>query len=186
MRNFLALVSLFFCILSATTAAHANEYQLLISKKDKELIVEKAGHIVRKYHIASGKGGEGTKRLRGDNKTPLGQYRVASVKESSRFYYFIQLDYPNLIDAWYGYKNEIIDANNFKRIATAYKKREAPPQDTELGGFIGIHGLGITNDEKLNIHESFDWTGGCIALTNEEINDLKRFVAIGTPVIIRE
>jgi len=168
------------------TSASANEYQLLVSKKNNELIVEKSGQIVKKYHIASGKGGKGTKRLRGDSKTPLGRYRVASVKESSRFHFFIQLDYPNLIDAWYGYKNEIIDANNFKRIATAYKKREAPPQDTELGGFIGIHGLGITNEEKLNIHESFNWTEGCIALTNEEINELKNFIAIGTQVIIRE
>ena len=139
------------------------------------LSLKNLDRVVKKYHIASGKGGKGTKRLRGDSKTPLGRYRVASVKESSRFHFFIQLDYPNLIDAWYGYKNEIIDANNFKRIATAYKKREAPPQDTELGGFIGIHGLGITNEEKLNIHESFNWTEGCIALTNEEINELKNF-----------
>tara|TARA_R110000782_G_scaffold266977_3_gene361907 strand:- start:892 stop:1401 length:510 start_codon:yes stop_codon:yes gene_type:complete len=168
------------------SSAYANEYHLLVSKKKNELVVEKSGQIVKKYHIASGKGGKGTKRLRGDSKTPLGMYRVSSVKESSRFHFFIQLDYPNLIDAWYGYKNEIIDANNFKRIATAYKKRETPPQDTELGGFIGIHGLGITNEEKLNIHESFNWTEGCIALTNEEINDLKRFVAIGTQVTIRE
>ena len=186
MRHFLILISLFIVSLSVITSAYASEYQLLVSKKNNELIVEKSGQIVKKYHIASGKGGKGTKRLRGDSKTPLGMYRVASVKESSRFHFFIQLDYPNLIDAWYGYKNEIIDANNFKRIATAYKKREAPPQDTELGGFIGIHGLGITNEEKLNIHESFNWTEGCIALTNEEINDLKKFIAIGTQVIIRE
>ena len=186
MRHFLLLTSLFIFSLSVMTSAYANEYQLLVSKKNNELIVEKSGQVVKKYHIASGKGGKGTKRLRGDSKTPLGMYRVASVKESSRFHFFIQLDYPNLIDAWYGYKNEVIDANNFKRIATAYKKREAPPQDTELGGFIGIHGLGITNEEKLNIHESFNWTEGCIALTNEEINDLKKFVAIGTQVIIRE
>jgi len=186
MRNFLTLIYLFLFFLSGISSAYANEYQLLISKKNNELTVEKAGQVVKKFHIASGKGGKGTKRLRGDSKTPLGMYRVASVKESSRFHYFIQLDYPNLIDAWYGYKNEIIDANNFKRIATAYKKREAPPQDTPLGGFIGIHGLGVTNDEKLNIHESFNWTEGCIALTNEEINDLKKFVAIGMQVIIRE
>jgi len=186
MRYFLTLTSLFLFIVSTMSSAYANEYQLLISKKNNELVVERSGQVVKKYHIASGKGGKGTKRLRGDSKTPLGMYRVASFKESSRFHFFIQLDYPNLIDAWYGYKNKVIDANNFKRIASAYKKREAPPQDTELGGFIGIHGLGITNDEKLNIHESFNWTQGCIALTNEEINELKNFIAIGTQVIIRE
>jgi len=181
-----ALFIVFVLLASSISAVHASEYQLSVSKNNNELTVEKAGKVIKKYHIASGKGGKGTKRLRGDSKTPIGMYRVSSFKENSRFHFFIQLDYPNLVDAWYGYKNEIIGANNFKRIATAYKKREAPPQDTELGGFIGIHGLGVTNEEKLSIHQSFNWTEGCIALTNEEINELRQFVAIGTPVVIKE
>ena len=134
----------------------------------------------------SGKGGKGTKRKQGDSKTPQGVYRVSKFKDSSRFHYFIQLDYPNLIDAWYGYKNKTIDANDFKRIASAYKNREAPPQDTALGGFIGIHGLGEENEEKLTIHQEINWTEGCIALTNAEVIDLKKFIDIGTPVIIKE
>jgi murein L,D-transpeptidase YafK len=166
--------------------AHASEYQILISKKNNELILEKAGEVVKTYHIASGKGGKGTKRRQGDSKTPLGVYRISKFKESSRFHYFIQLDYPNLIDAWYGYKNKTIDSKDFKRIASAYKNREAPPQDTKLGGFIGIHGLGEENEKKLTIHQEINWTEGCIALTNAEITDLKRFVDVGTPVIIKE
>lgn len=173
-------------VFSLATHVQASEYQLSVSKKENMLTVEKAGDVIKKYRIATGKGGDGTKRHRGDGKTPLGTYRVSAFKENSRFHFFIQLDYPNLVDAWYGYKNQVIDAENFKRIAAAYKKREAPPQDTELGGFIGIHGLGVTNEEKLTIHESFNWTEGCIALTNEEINDLRNFVAIGTQVTIRE
>jgi murein L,D-transpeptidase YafK len=186
MQQYFTIISIILLLLTSTSWVQANEYQLMISKQNNELTVEKSGQVIKKYHIASGKGGKGTKRLRGDSKTPLGVYKVTSFKESSRFHYFIQLNYPNLIDAWYGYKNEIIDAENFKRIATAYKKRESPPQDTNLGGFIGIHGLGVTNDKKLTIHQALNWTNGCIALTNEEINDLRKFVAIGTPVIIKE
>ncbi len=59
----------------------------------------------------------------------------------------MQLDYPNLNDAWYGYKNKIIDSAEFKKIANAYKQRRIPPQDTELGGFIGIHGIGNTTEK---------------------------------------
>ena len=177
---------LFICLVAFTFPVHASEYQILISKKNNELIVEKAGQVVKKYHIATGKGGQGTKRRRGDSKTPQGVYRILKFKNSDRFHYFIQLDYPNLIDAWYGYKNQIIDADEFKRIATAYKKREAPPQNTELGGFIGIHGLGETTEKKLTIHQELNWTEGCIALTNEEVIDLKNYVDIGTPVIIKE
>jgi murein L,D-transpeptidase YafK len=186
MRNLFIHLSLLLFILFPISSVQANEYQILISKKNKELIVEKAGEIIKKYHIASGKGGKGTKRRQGDSKTPQGVYRVSKFKESSRFHYFIQLDYPNLIDAWYGYKNKTIDSKDFKRIASAYKNREAPPQDTKLGGFIGIHGLGVQNEEKLTIHQEINWTEGCIALTNEEINDLRKFVDVGTPVIIKE
>ncbi len=185
MRNFITL-TFGLWLLATLPFVHANEYRLLISKKNNALIVEKAGQVIKKYHIASGKGGVGTKRLRGDNKTPLGTYRVVNFKKSNRFHFFIHLDYPNLLDAWYGYKNEIINANNFKRIALAYKKREIPPQDTELGGFIGIHGIGATSDKKLTIHDRFNWTDGCIALTNEGIDDLRNFVTIGTPVVIKE
>ena len=186
MYKFLTQSILFLTLLSIVSLLQANEYKLLISKKDKELIVEKEGEVIKKYHIATGKGGKGTKRKQGDSKTPQGVYRISKFKESNRFHYFIQLDYPNLVDAWYGYKNEVIDAKEFKRIATAYKNREIPPQDTKLGGFIGIHGLGEENEKKLAIHQDINWTEGCIALTNAEINDLRKFVDVGTPVIIKE
>lgn len=186
MYKLLTQISLLLFFLSSMPLVQASEYQILISKKNHELIVEKAGEVVKKYHIASGKGGKGTKRRQGDSKTPQGVYRIADFKESSRFHYFIQLDYPNLIDAWYGYKNKTIDSADFKRIAAAYKNRETPPQDTKLGGFIGIHGLGEQNEKKLTIHQELNWTEGCIALTNEEINDLRKFVDVGTPVIIKE
>ena len=83
----------------------------MIHKNDKELILKKSNEIIKKYHVATGKGGKGTKRKRGDNKTPLGMYRISKLNKSDRFHYFIQLDYPNLIDAWYGFKNEIIKIN---------------------------------------------------------------------------
>ena len=98
----------------------------------------------------------------------------------------MQLDYPNLLDAWYGYKNNIISSAVFKEIAVAYKHRQTPPQYTQLGGNIGIHGLGKVTQERLKNHAVFNWTNGCIALTNEQINDLKKYVSIGTRVVIRE
>tara|TARA_B110000014_G_scaffold258635_1_gene245063 strand:+ start:1888 stop:2451 length:564 start_codon:yes stop_codon:yes gene_type:complete len=162
------------------------EYRIIINKNDKELVVKKSNTIIKKYHIATGKGGKGTKRERGDSKTPLGVYRVTKLKKSSRFHYFIQLSYPNLIDAWYGFKNEVIDGADFKRIAGAYKKREFPPQDTKLGGQIGIHGIGRITKQKLAIHKDLNWTDGCIALTNHDINELKQYVNIGTVVVINE
>ena len=179
-----------FCILTIIIVMplpiSAEDYQIIVSKSNKELALKKSNNIVKKYHIATGKGGQGTKRKRGDSKTPLGVYRISKLSKSKRFYYFIQLDYPNLIDAWYGFKNEVINGGDFKRIASAYKKREFPPQDTNLGGQIGIHGIGNTTKKKLAIHKELNWTDGCIALTNDDISDLIKFIKIGTTVVIKK
>ena len=166
--------------------AGQNNFDIVISKSERQLSVKTGDQTIKQYHIAYGRGGDGTKRQLGDKKTPLGIYKIIDLKNDSKFYYFMQLDYPNLLDAWYGYKNKIISAVEFKRIADAFKARQKPPQDTNLGGYIGIHGLGEETEEKLDIHSGFNWTEGCIALTNEQIDDLKRYVAIGTKVVIKE
>ena len=186
MSKNLIIFCIFTIIIFTPLSINAEGYQVIVHKNNKELILKKSNEIIKKYHVATGKGGKGTKRKRGDNKTPLGVYRISKLNKSNRFHYFIQLDYPNLIDAWYGFKNEIIDGNDFKRIAHAYKKREFPPQDTNLGGQIGIHGIGKMTKQKLSIHQEINWTNGCIALTNDDINDLIRYIKIGTTVIIKK
>jgi murein L,D-transpeptidase YafK len=171
---------------SGSTIAQGNLYDIEISKSDQQLLVKDGDKTIKHYHVAYGKGGKGTKRMLGDKKTPVGVYKIIDFKSDSRFHFFMQLDYPNLLDAWYGYKNEVVSAQEFKNIATAFKTKQIPPQDTPLGGYIGIHGLGETTEQKLLIHEGFNWTEGCIALTNEQINDLRQYVSIGTKVVIRE
>lgn len=163
-----------------------NTYVLEINKSQEELVVKQGGDVIRRYRAATGRGGEGSKRQVGDKKTPVGVYRIVDFKDDSQFHYFMQIDYPNLLDAWYGYKHEIIDAAEFRAITTALKNNKKPPQNTALGGFIGIHGIGDTSDKKLMIHEAQNWTAGCIALKNDEINELQQFVSIGTKVVIKE
>ncbi len=168
------------------TFAKGNLYDIEISKSDQQLLVKDGERTIKQYRVAYGKGGKGTKRELGDKKTPVGVYKIIDFKSDSKFHFFMHLDYPNLLDAWYGYKNEVITAQEFKNIATAFKTNQKPPQNTPLGGYIGIHGLGQTTEQKLIIHEGFNWTEGCIALTNEQINDLRQYVSIGTKVIIKE
>ena len=118
------LKSFFIFVLFAyiSLPTNAEEYQILIHKNDKELILKKSNEIIKKYHVATGKGGKGTKRKRGDNKTPLGVYRISKLSKSNRFHYFIQLDYPNLIDAWYGFKNDITTGTKQIKTREEYKK----------------------------------------------------------------
>ena len=169
-----------------TTIATDNLYDIEISKSDQQLLILEGDKTIKQYRVAFGKGGKGTKRVLGDKKTPVGVYKIIDFKSNSKFHLFMQLDYPNLLDAWYGYKNEVISAQDFKSIATAFKTKQKPPQDTPLGGYIGIHGLGDITEQRILIHEGFNWTEGCIALTNEQINDLRQYVSIGTKVIIKE
>lgn len=173
-------------LISPALQARDHEYRIEISKTDQELRVKKDNQLVATYRIAYGKGANGNKRQLGDNKTPTGHYKVLQFKSNSRFHFFMQIDYPNLLDAWYGYNNQIITAREFKEIATAYKNKRMPPQDTALGGYIGIHGLGEITKQKLDIHGKFNWTDGCIALKNEEITELRKYVSIGTPITIKE
>jgi len=181
----LSLLS-FSLLLCSNAFAVDDQFDLVISRSSQELKIMEGEQIVKQFHISYGKGGKGAKRILGDSKTPLGVYRIINFKGNSKFYFFMQLDYPNLLDAWYGYKNKIISATEFKNITTAIKNNDIPPQNTKLGGHIGIHGLGDTTDQKLAIHNEMNWTQGCIAMTNEEINDLKKYVGIGTRVIINE
>ena len=162
------------------------DFQLEISKQQKQLLVLQGDQVVRRFHIAYGRGGPGQKQRLGDNKTPNGTYRIVEFKSDSQFHFFMQLDYPNPVDAWHGYRAELIDAGQFRAIAVAHSNSVVPPQDTALGGYIGIHGIGEMNEEKLDIHAHQNWTNGCIALTNDEVTQLREFVAIGTRVIIRE
>ena len=178
--------TVFVFVLLANLHVIAAPYHIEISKSTRTLLVKNEDEIIKEYAISYGKGGKGTKRRIGDNKTPVGNYRIIDFKSDSKFHFFLQIDYPNLLDAWYGYKNEVIDATDFKKIAIAYKNRSVPPQSTRLGGYIGIHGIGESTEEKLQIHRVHNWTEGCIALRNEEVIELKDLVTIGTKVIISE
>jgi murein L,D-transpeptidase YafK len=164
----------------------ASRFALEISRSRNELVIKDGEQVVRRYHASFGRGGHGPKRRQGDEITPLGTYHIVDFKPDSRFHFFMLLSYPNLVDGWYGYRARTIDAAQFKAIAVAYKDGATPPQNTALGGYIGIHGIGEMSPKKLDIHRSQNWTRGCIALRNEEINELREFVARGTRVTILE
>lgn len=163
------------------------EYFLEVNKRERQLLVKNGTRVERRYNIATGRGGNGDKRRTGDKRTPVGTYRIVDFNERSRFHFFMHLNYPNVKDAFFGLKGNLISRSDFDRIVGAAKTGKVPPQTTPLGGFVGIHGLGDGVDaERLDIHVAADWTEGCIALTNEEIEELKRYVRVGTKVVINE
>lgn len=173
---------------SAPAMRYAGEpdYALEIDKRSRILLVKHDDRVERRFPIATGKGGVGDKRIRGDNKTPIGTYRITDFNEGSSFELFMELNYPNLKDAFFGLKNHLITRSEFDRIVDALRTGRRPPQNTPLGGAIGIHGLGEETTERLKVHSVLDWTQGCIALSNRDINELRHYVRVGTKVVIRE
>lgn len=133
------------------------------------------------HNIAIGRNGSDFDRLRGDGRTPLGAYRIAWINRDSRFRVFFGLDYPSNQNAEEAFRRKLIDFDTWFAIRRAHYRGELPPQDTALGGNIGIHGLGSASRF---IHEHSNWTLGCIALTNEQIDQLARWVGLGTRVVI--
>lgn len=183
---FAGMVLVFLALLIPTQPllAAGKDFEIEIIKSAQELILKRGNQPYRTFRMAYGKD-DGAKRQRGDNKTPVGTYTILEFKPDSKFHFFMQLNYPNMLDAWHGYKDRLISPAEFRQIALSYKNHKMPPQNTRLGGYIGIHGVGEITSEKMKIHQSVNWTDGCIALTNEEINILRKYVTIGTPVIIR-
>lgn len=133
-------------------------------------------------NISIGSNGTASAKRVGDERTPLGDYTIREIRTSDRFNRFLALDYPSMEDARRALGDGRIDAGVFERIRRARQRGEFPPQDTPLGGHLGLHGLGEGSQE---IHALFNWTNGCIALTNEQIDALAQQIRVGTLVRIR-
>jgi len=168
----------------AKLAAYAKlERWVLIDTRSKTLAVMEGNRPIEIFpKIALGSRGAGVKFVRGDNKTPIGTFRVGWINDNSRFNRFFGLTYPNLDYAERGYRTGLIDGPTYWAIRSALVTGRTPPQDTPLGGSIGIHGVGYGDPL---IHAKFDWTSGCVALNNYQIERLSRWVNVGTRVVIR-
>lgn len=132
-----------------------------VDKSKRRLYLFQNGEVIREFRIALGKQPIGHKREEGDQRTPEGSYSLGHVMENSQFYRSIHIDYPN--------KNDMAVANRLR---------------LDPGGNIKIHGQKNGEARSSSFVQSFDWTDGCIALTNDEMDELLRLVKKGTPIEI--
>ena len=134
------------------------------------------------HNLAVGRYGTSQAKRRGDHTTPLGRFRITAIDRDAAFHRFIQLNYPDVRRADQAYRQGVISGSVHQAILAAHRRGTTPPQNTALGGHIGIHGLGL-GDPRL--HQSMNWTKGCVALTNEQIDTLLTWVHVGMVVEIR-
>lgn len=171
------------CSLFSFTVVADDDVWLLVDTTALKIEVKKGNKTLETINdIAIGRGGAGVKRHRGDNITPFGNYRIGWIGEKSSFRKFFGLTYPSPEDAVEALWQGVIDQSTYNSIVTAHRYHQIPPQNTPLGGRIGIHGLGRADNK---IHKSMNWTHGCIALTNGQIDHLSQWIDKGTVVKIK-
>jgi murein L,D-transpeptidase YafK len=165
---------------------YAKDFSLEIIKSEHILKIMDGNKVVKQYHCSLGRGGAGEKRFGGDNKTPVGNYKIVAMNTITQYHFFMYLSYPNVEDARKGLESGVINKKQFKSIQDAQLKNEIPPSDTDLGGYVGIHGLKNGLGWLGVLHGLLDWTKGCIAVTDGEIDEIKTYCKVGTVVVINE
>jgi murein L,D-transpeptidase YafK len=135
---------------------------ILILKKDHLMELLAGGKVIRTYKVALGQGGLAPKVRQGDARTPEGHYSIDAKYTATHYHKALHISYP--------------DAEDRKRAA----KLGVSP-----GGSILIHGLPNGQGYVGAAHRLYDWTLGCVAVTDEEIDEIWELVPVGTPVEIR-
>jgi len=136
--------------------------KILIEKKERRLMLISKGKVLKTYKIALGGTPDGAKERQGDNKTPEGTYVIDYRNRDSRYHLSLHISYPNEKD-----------------------KKRAKELGVSPGGDIMIHGIKNGLSWVGDFHTEVDWTKGCIAVTDEEIEEIDKLAPIGTIVEIR-
>lgn len=146
----------------ADAANHPQADRIVIVKSTRTMTLLRGDRIIKTYKVALGSVPVGAKHVEGDHKTPEGSYTIDLKNAHSRFHRALHVSYPSAADR------------------ERARQLGAPP-----GGAIMIHGLPGGFAYLGALHRQTDWTDGCIAVTNAEIEEIWQLVPVGTRVEIR-
>lgn len=135
--------------------------KVVVRKGERRMYLMDGDEVVRSYRISLGDNPEGHKLYEGDERTPEGEYTLDWRNAQSDFYKSIHISYPSERD---------------RELASAW--------GLDPGGSIMIHGLPNDAGDMAFAYVGLDWTDGCIAVTNEEMDEIWHLVTNGTPISI--
>ena len=136
--------------------------KILIVKSTRTMTLYSGNKVLRTYKVALGTVPVGPKRVEGDHKTPEGIYTIDAKNPQSQFHLSLHISYPDAAD-----------------------RERARKLGAKPGGAIMIHGLPPRFAYLGALHRKVDWTDGCVAVTNAEIEEIWKLVPVGTRVEIR-
>lgn len=166
---------------------NANEISnvwILISKRRKQVTLHRGMRVVSEFRADFGYNAYSDKNIRGSQeepdhwRTPEGVFYVVKKNPYSKFYRAFLLNYPNAEDAERGKRDGLISQKDYEAIMLAEKRGTPPPMGTTLGGYIEIHGNGTGL--------ASNWTEGCVAVRDEDMDFMWSYVKEGTPVVIEK
>ena len=180
--------------------------RLLLNKAQRRLELWVRRRMVKAYRVQLGGNPIGRKVRQGDERTPEGEYFICR-SGLSQYCRALWISYPNLDDARRGLETAVIGRKAHDAIVEALKRKDCPPQNTKLGGYLLLHGqfpehsaeearkrkargeapppgLEIGDIEPASVDEFYDWTQGCAALFNPDIRELYDLLPVGTPLKI--
>jgi murein L,D-transpeptidase YafK len=158
------------CLLAcAPAAAHAagktsipQADHIIIVKSERTMTLRRQGQVLKTFKVALGGEPAGAKVQRGDQRTPEGLYTIDSRNAHSQFHLALHISYPNAAD-----------------------RERAKRLGVNPGGDIMIHGLPPAYSWLGPLHRQHDWTLGCVAVTDPEIEEIWNMVPNGTTVEIK-
>ena len=164
MKNVIHVLLLIFFVLYYTNAAQSNEKAdlVVVIKSEYKLYLIREGRLFASFPVVFGPNPKGHKQQQGDNRTPEGDYVLDYKNPNSKYYKSIHISYPNAEDR-----------------ANARKRGVSP------GGDIMIHGQPNGWGKFSLVTQLFNWTNGCIALSNSDMDAVWDAVDTGTPIQIR-
>lgn len=156
--------AVFIILLGCINAAQAIEKAdlVLVKKAERKLILISEGKPFKEYRIALGPVPRGPKIAAGDQRTPEGEYVLDRKNEKSNFYKAIHISYPNDFD-----------------------RERAAKLGVSPGGSIMIHGQPNVKTWPEEVAQTFNWTSGCIAVTDSQMDEIWDAVDAGTPIKIQ-
>jgi murein L,D-transpeptidase YafK len=152
-----------------------SEPRLVLTKNDRKLELFDGDKLIKSFKVSLGFTPDGDKEREGDGRTPEGEFYIYTKNPKSQFYLSLGVSYPGIADAERGLRGGLISKVEHDQIVEAVHGRKMPPQKTQLGGEIFLHGGGTGKD----------WTYGCAALSDEDIRELFNAIPIGTPIVIQ-
>lgn len=165
-----------------TPCAAISNVWIRVSKLEQRVEVFRGAERVKTikadlgYNKFADKEQRGSTRFRDHWRTPEGRFYVVDKNPNSQFYKAFVLNYPTAGDAQRGLKKGLISKAEHDAIVEAQARFAMPPMNTALGGWIEIHGDGTGR--------ASNWTQGCVAIPNDEMDALWSWIEVGTPVLI--